>query len=49
MVPLILYNDICDGNIELGKTEKDQEQFKLDLNEITKDNRTKNQKIKGKQ
>ena len=33
-----IHRDIHDGNIELAKTEKDQGQFKLDLNEITRGN-----------
>ena len=33
-----LCRDIYDGNIELAKAEKDQGQFKLDLNEITRGN-----------
>ena len=36
--PLHLCRDIYDGNIELSKAEKDQGQFKLDLNEITRGN-----------
>ena len=45
--PLNLYKDICGGNIELAKAEEDQEQFKLDLNEIARRNpKKKNQKIK---
>ena len=36
--PCHLYRDIFDGNIELGKVEVDQEQFKSDLNEIKRGN-----------
>ena len=36
--PCHLYRDIFDGNIELGKAEVDQEQFKWDLNEIKRGN-----------
>ena len=35
---MYLYRDIYDANIELAKAEKDQEYFKLDLNEITRGN-----------
>ena len=42
--PLHLYRDIFDGNIELEKAEKDQKQFKLDLNEVTKGNPKKQSK-----
>ena len=41
-VSLHLYRDIFDGNIELAKAEKDEKQFKLDLNEIAKGNPKKN-------
>ena len=33
-----LYRDIFNSNIELAKEEENQEQFKLDLNEITRGN-----------
>ena len=36
--PLHLYRDILNGNIELAKAEEDQEQFKSNLNEITRRN-----------
>ena len=36
--PLHFYGDIYNGNIKLAKAEEDQEQFKLDLNEITREN-----------
>ena len=35
------YIDIFDGNIKLAKAEEDQEQFKSDLNEITRQNSKK--------
>ena len=49
-VPLHLYGDIFDGNIELAKAEEDQKQFKLDLNEIKKENpkKTSEDQIKKK-
>ena len=49
-VPLHLYGDIFDGNIELAKAEEDQKQFKLDLNEIKKGNpkKTSEDQIKKK-
>ena len=36
--PLHLYRDIFNGNRELEKAEKDQNQFKSDLNQITRGN-----------
>ena len=36
--PLHLYRDIFGGNIELAKAENYQKQFKLNLNEIAKEN-----------
>ena len=42
--PLHLYRDILNGKIELTKAEEDQEQFKLDLNKITRGNRKKKKK-----
>ena len=36
--PLIIYNDIKNGRLSLQKEEKNQEQFKLELNEILKVN-----------
>ena len=39
--PLHLYRDIFNGNIKLAKAEKDQKQFKSDLNEITRGNPNK--------
>ena len=39
--PLHLYRDIYDGNIELEKAEKDQGQFKLDLDEVARGNSKK--------
>ena len=41
-----LCTDIFNGIIELAKSEEDEEQFKPDLNEITRGNsKKKNQKI----
>ena len=34
--PLHFYRDIFNGTIELAKTEEDQKQFRVDLNEITR-------------
>ena len=42
--PLHFYRDIFDGDIELAKAEKNQKQFKLNLNEIIKGNPKKNNK-----
>ena len=39
--PFHLYRDIYDGNIELAKPEKDQKQFKSDLNQIIRQNSKK--------
>ena len=36
--PLTIYRSIFDGDIPIEDTEKDQNQFKLDLNEITRGN-----------
>ena len=42
--PLMLYNYIKNGYINITKTEEFQEKFKSDLNEITKKNWSANQK-----
>ena len=42
--PLHLNRNISNGKIELTKAEEDQEQFKSDLNKITRGNRKKKKK-----
>ena len=42
--PLHLYRDIFNANIEVPKSEENQKQFKLDLNEITRRNPKKKSK-----
>ena len=44
--PLILYNNIQNGYIDIQKAEKIQEEIKSDLREITKGNSSINQKSK---
>ena len=41
-----IYNEMKNHNISIGKIEKDQKQFNLDMNEITRENPQKNQQIK---
>ena len=41
-----IYNEMKNNNISIGKIEKDQKQFNLDINEITRENPQKNHQIK---
>ena len=47
--PKHIYNNIKNGKTSIWKIEQDQEQFKSDLNEITRGNSKRNQQIKWKQ
>ena len=47
--PLHLYRDMFNGNTKLTKAEEDQEQFKSDLNEITRRNPKKKSEHQIKQ